>query len=627
MDWMRDSIKYGGWFVFTVSLLFQNVVGVMDKEAGCTNPAPQPAADRQPTKPTLPNTYEVHIECIIMNKNQSTEVHEFFDYDGNRGAIRQRQEDKCIVTDLGKTAERFLFGYSTAGSGDHIFSAAGALHFGGDVVETYVGKDVTRGIGTRSWYSCQYWKNMDATMDVWWYFSDPDNWDTALGLPEIPIRAHVKGIAYSPDGVSHTFEHIYDFVHFKNYIEETNVFETPSMVICPNRKNTKVFPQLPDAFSFTVEIVDLVRKSVSFMTEAYDKSNNVTRLHLKPSELESSPYGFRPLTQIHDFNTGVAYIMDDMYGNCSIIPIQPDFVDNKISQSGYVKMRTSNEFFDVDNVKLTYEGVKTTRNIPCDTWVGRRTTVDAVGTPMNVTWEWYFKTDDWTSVEQTDEVSSAMGSPVQIRYQYADYDEFQVYNFYGFSQEHQDLMNYDISQCYNNNQKIKIDFQIPGKYQKNAEDNRILFLYSTLVSLAGYMDVSPLRISHIQLVNGDDNLHVQFDLLDAAPLIGDIQILKRETPLQDAVLILKKAIDSNDLVILLVSETEQQIILRGLPLLQVIPITVVQGSMVSYTYGSTLDAINSKKSSDYGPGSMAGLAVGMIACGGLMGVLMVIKFF
>ncbi|ESO90913.1 hypothetical protein LOTGIDRAFT_176794, partial [Lottia gigantea] len=78
------------------------------------------------------------------------------------------------------------------------------------------------------------------------------------------------------------------------------------------------------------------------------------------------------------------------------------------------------------------------------------------------------------------------------------YDEFQVYNFYGFSQEHQDLMNYDISQCYNNNQKIKIDFQIPGKYQKNAEDNRILFLYSTLVSLAGYMDVSPLRISHIQ---------------------------------------------------------------------------------------------------------------------------------
>ncbi|XP_041346986.1 uncharacterized protein LOC121366718, partial [Gigantopelta aegis] len=253
--------------------------------------------------------------------------------------------------DLSRSRDRFLFGYNR-GSG-HIFSASGALFFTAN--QRFAGLGAARGITCRTWYSCLYWPDMDATMNVTWYFSDPRNWDTSLALHNVPVRVHVVGRVGGDN--AHNFEHIYDLMHYTPFIESVSDFETPSGVTCPGRKNTKAFPNLADAFSFSVEIVDNIRQQVSFMKEWYDRSMGLVQFMYKPSPSSQSPYGSRPLKEIHDFNTGVAYIMDPMVGNCTVRRIEPGSFDDKSVDPHHVRIRTSKEFFYTDASIVTYEGV------------------------------------------------------------------------------------------------------------------------------------------------------------------------------------------------------------------------------------------------------------------------------
>jgi hypothetical protein len=77
----------------------------------------------------------------------------------------------CAVQQLSTSNQRFLLGYSTL-NGGKIFSAAQSLHMSGKGInEVYMGLSNIRGIAVDVWQSCQYWSDMDATMNVWWYFT------------------------------------------------------------------------------------------------------------------------------------------------------------------------------------------------------------------------------------------------------------------------------------------------------------------------------------------------------------------------------------------------------------------------------------------------------------------------
>lgn len=45
-----------------------------------------------PKRPNVPTTFEVHVDCKITNKNMSTEIHEYYDYNNNRGLLHQVQD-------------------------------------------------------------------------------------------------------------------------------------------------------------------------------------------------------------------------------------------------------------------------------------------------------------------------------------------------------------------------------------------------------------------------------------------------------------------------------------------------------------------------------------------------------
>ncbi|XP_067654153.1 uncharacterized protein [Haliotis asinina] len=574
-------------------------------------------------RPTVPSTFEVHVECIIINRNMSTEVHEYYDEASKAAAVHQTllgghfygyfdystneflgidpDAKTCQVSDLSTSGQRFLFGVNVTGSGDRIYSPSGALHFGSGIVEVYQGKDSVRGINVEKWHSCQYWQGMDATMNVTWYFSDPNEWDMALNLPSIPVRARVTGTrGASSDGPAHPFDHIYDLIHFKNYISKTDAFETPGLISCPGRKLTKAFPQISSAFSFTVEIIDSVREDVRFMQEWYDDQMKLTKYVYTPAVASSNgQFGYRPLTEIHDFNTGMAYITDNERGNCSWQLIEQNNFDDLDTDAFNVRIKTAKQFFYMDATSVTYEGIKLSRNIKTDTYVGRRSDFPPA-TPLNSTFEWHFLTSDYQTVQSRTNMYNG-GVPVQLRLSIPSYDIGFDYNIYNFAQSKANLLTWDISACYADLDRRKFDFTVPGSYAAHIDDNRELFRYSIMLSLMSYLAISPLRIAHLKLVFQDD-VHIRFELLDVAPMIGDVKTNITETPLNLAASLLVDAVNSNKFVIPLDYDT----------LADISNVVAMPNSIREYTYEDEL----APPVQDYTPGAMGGLAIGMLILGG-----------
>lgn len=53
---------------------------------------------------------------------------------------------------------------------------------------------------------------------------------------------------------------------------------------------------------------------------------------------------------------GVAYIIDTMYGNCTVQSIQQTF-DTRYVDKNHLRIRNAREFFYFDVINYTYEGV------------------------------------------------------------------------------------------------------------------------------------------------------------------------------------------------------------------------------------------------------------------------------
>ena len=79
----------------------------------------------------------------------------------------------CSVSQLSTDkSDNWLFGYNTGSPTGHtMYSAYGALHFGGNQTEQYMGTTTVRGMLVNQWKSCLYWPSKDATMTVNWYFT------------------------------------------------------------------------------------------------------------------------------------------------------------------------------------------------------------------------------------------------------------------------------------------------------------------------------------------------------------------------------------------------------------------------------------------------------------------------
>nr|KAG5703869.1 hypothetical protein BaRGS_031503 [Batillaria attramentaria] len=186
-------------------------------------------------------------------------------------------------------------------------------------------------------------------------------------------------------------------------------------------------------------------------------------------------------------------------------------------------------------------------------------------------------------------------------------------SFYEYDAEEPDLFKFDIATCYGPTQSKNIAFFVPGRYIDIVAGDVKLFKYFVMMSIQAYTSVSPLRISRLDLQEAGDNVLVTFDLLDKAPLSGDIPNPPREVTLNDAYTLLVNGINNGKLQILM-----QKNDVSDLRILTAKP-APAQFQFHSSSRARRSAANPSTSSSGYSGGAMGGMAVGMLVLGALLG--------
>ncbi|XP_046581753.1 uncharacterized protein LOC124289190 [Haliotis rubra] len=518
-------------------------------------------ANGGPKKPQLPKQYSVRIEANIIEHNYTQDIHEYFDSTDNMGAVHEwinGQETKmiflyatgelitlqydnsgapprCHVDILDKSSAKNIFGVVQYNNGsDHIFSANQALRFGGGIPEVYIGTGTARdGIVVDMWESCIFWEEKNATFKLTWSFSANNTWTTAENVVA-PEQLDVEGKYHVNSSVTLPILREYVFTDFKPVLTEGHVspFETPAGTYCQNRVSTRPLPNVTKTFTFTAEIFEPMNNYLNWIKEYYDWYFDLVRYDYSVDPNTQSPYGNGKLIRVHDFNTGVAYIMDAMIGNCSVTKISASGFDSKSLDAGNVRIRTNKEFFDFANNSYEYSGQRVVRGITCDVWTARRIGYPA-GWPTAISiWEWYFASSDW--MENTG-IHNYFYLPVMLQITSQAPLLNIIYNIYDYSEANPNIWQTDISACFNYTHRKAFQLAFPGTYSKDVASSLSKFKLAVVQTTVTEGGITPIRISNLQVDFSTGDVLVSFTILDKAPIPGDVTTGFTDIPLADAV--------------------------------------------------------------------------------------------
>ncbi|RUS70185.1 hypothetical protein EGW08_022058, partial [Elysia chlorotica] len=263
-------------------------------------------------------------------------------------------------------------------------------------------------------------------------------------------------------------------------------------------------------------------------------------------------FGDNVLDEIHDFNTGVAYIIDTARGNCSVSPIEENDLDDTSDNQGHVTMRTAAELLLLDGSgqKPVYAGSRNIRGIDCDVWVAKRVNYPP-GTKLNATWEWAFVNSSWTYTDQGSNLLPKGGTLMQLSLTQG-YRTVTYYNIYNFRQDQQSFSHFDISPCFENRKRRIFAVSFPGKSAPTIAVNLQYFKDGVVEQVAKLTGLSPLRVGHLQ-VNFESDVKLMFEIFDKTPIPGDVTTVKQEVDLAKAGDALYKAVRTNKFSVPIVS--------------------------------------------------------------------------
>lgn len=618
-----------------------------------------------PALPDLPDQFEMRIEANILQKNYSTEITEFYDYTNNRGAIVFRwhgfksrsimqfhnlerhtiyANNTCIVSNL--TDHRFnIFNFTTDATGGHVKGVKDILMFGKQFGETYIGGGETvRGIPVDHWQSCLKFQGRNGSFTLDYFFSKP-LYNMSYGSHPVPVRAVVNGTGEGRhgNGTLHSYYHVYDFFSFKpGPIQDENVFKIPVGVFCNGSVNQKDIPKLPDQFTTGVEQTHVSNFRTDKTTEQFyfDFPSKLLRNdNARPLTREDFLiYGNKPLSFIYDFKSSLVYIIDKWNGNCTVRSVNATLDTRDVDV--HMVMRRAEGLFNFMNTNYTYQGKKTWRDIPVESWAaynksdghfqevffldsaavteflpeGQRHPSPSTGQASNPRVPPGGSNVPVVPINARGENITNTSPPTHPQVIVGLYDRIvnkienmtTTVNFFGFEPGHLDVSAFDVTQCYEDgHQYTYMSVKIKGSYIKYVNGNQRSFYAAARSALARGAGVVSTRVTSLQI--GDDGtgnyITVFFILLDKIKVRGvDVP----GPSLDDSKEMLKLAVAARlnfDVQYPTIEENFQ----------------IVEDSLwemqPSVTSSSTID------SQKYGPGSMAGIGIGMLVVGAILGLL------
>lgn len=520
----------------------------------CTpNPGVKPTVASEPPFPTVPNTFSTKLEAIIADRNMTVSGEEYFDYNNNRAALFMLNGDQisklifdysteelfyvypnntCKTTNLTTDDNNLLFGNLENRGGMHVFTTNGALHFSKLYGQTYMGKKTIRGINCDYWRTCLTWAPLQSTFTLDYYFTDT-NWLSSSAYSQVPVRAEIFGMKQQDGASPYQFHHIYDYTDFTTTLDPlTTVFETPHFVTCKNRLQLRSVPSLPKAFSYREEIISSTG-TTKYADVWFDMDYKLMRLDYRPSSGAPPYYSNDPITEIHDYTIGVAYAIDRVMQNCSIIPLQNTSFDASVTnistgatkQQFILKMKNPQDLFYLDN-NYTYTGRRRARGLNCDVFIRTRDDYPLGPFKVHAILEFYFLANDQKEQNNAGALTqTSKDVPVQLSVNIPGEMVTMTYNFFNFDPENPEITNFDISSCFSDSKKIsfKMQYLVPGILDANVLSYKQIFLFQTISKVAQAAGVTPLRIA--QPVMYMDSSHAYFlgTLLEKAPSLSRYQ--------------------------------------------------------------------------------------------------------
>ncbi|XP_055956297.1 uncharacterized protein LOC126818106 [Patella vulgata] len=482
-----------------------------------------------PKLPSLPPSFQTRIEANILDMNYSISAVEYVDDENNRA-------NTCTVSNLTGDANTVIFGGGGAAGGiPHVYSTAGVLHFAKELGETYMGSGtLVRGLKANHWQTCMYWPVVRANFTLDYYFSVP-GWNNSAGAPSVPLRAEVTGIYTIINDVTQQFHHIYDYIDFRTSPpDDPSVYETPAGISCPGRKKVRDMPKLKSKYYYREEIISPGGQQIQQADVWYDFDWQLLRYDSRPLDI-SPPYNsLNPYTEIHDYNTGVAYAMDKLIKNCTIMPIENGTWDSAYNSSRqFLHMRSPGSLFFLDD-SYAYSGQRKARGIDCDVYTSTRADFSD---GLNV-FEMYFLREDWSAMDNIGLDTDTPDIPIRLTITGpGDFGFTVIYELYDFDQETPDIQTaFDISNCYNDFEKIDFRITFPSKAGNLLSEYRTIFIDQAILLIASLSGgLSPLRITRTEVHWDDSNVYMIGTLLDKAPPIAKyVKMPSKVAPFKNA---------------------------------------------------------------------------------------------
>ena len=453
------------------------------------------------------------------------------------------KDGKCAVYNLNESYSLTPFFVFVDQDGkEHIVTSLSQL-FGSDTLKfVYIsGSNYVRGIAVNEWQTCAYDKKTMLTYRITVSLSNSAKWLPAHSTEGRPVPVQILIETIDPSlNIGRTF---YTVTNFRPRItKEEEFYIPPSGVFCPGRKNHKQVPTLPKAFSFLNQYVQPIGGTqnmagvINYIFEEYDFENKLFRYDTDNNDFV--------VTEVHDFSTGLNYVMNKFTGNCTIAKI-PEGIDTDMI-GDQIKMRDPADFFDLENTNFQYSGRRRVNGVDNDVWIGQK-----VISGLNFTLEWYFLSYNWTRTDllypsSLFPISTIISANIQAPNGQMTY--IKNYNhFFAFKEQKNHFDSFEIKLCQQNLERRSFVFTLPKVLEYNIIKRPEDFRNSAVVALQKAAKVlSPLRISNVHFDFEKSLVLCAFTIHEAAKLDGDA---KKEISLNEAVENLSKFFANNQLEI------------------------------------------------------------------------------
>jgi len=358
-----------------------------------------------------------------------------------------------------------------------------------------------------------------AILDINYYWTDPTQWTGTAG-PNVSTPAFIDIEGLFGDS---SIKIRVAFSDYQQVALPEIEFIPPYEMWCQNRVMKDELPTIRDYIMYDSEIVfsfmDIDELWVNIIlprTEWFDADLLISRADFKPPSLDNAdpdPFvnsnGF--ISQIHDFNTGILYSINQDYGNCSVELVNE--ADNG-ADHGHIHMMSPFYMF-YDQSLFAANGEERDRGIELDSYIRSGPIFkDELG--INITSVVMLTSSDWEVDTQSQQQRFIPARIISYPTKgYGKKGELMTANYFNFRTGTHDLHDFDITPCFTgDNQK---HFMIRFGWDPDMQIDQFVREFDTAarVSISLWAEVTPIRVQKIQEYHDDDKkfLYVVFTIV------------------------------------------------------------------------------------------------------------------